>query len=54
MPSPGVVEYMAFPRLVAVAESVWSPEDKKNYANFLSRLEIHEQRLRQLDVNFRP
>ncbi len=54
MPSPGHVEYMAFPRLVAMSEVAWSAPERKNYADFLSRLEIHEQRLQRLDVNFRP
>jgi len=54
MPSPGNVEYMAFPRLVAVAESVWSPAERKNYADFVGRLDQHLQRLQYLDVNFRP
>lgn len=54
MASPGNVEYMAFPRLVALAEVVWSPAEKKNYADFLARLEPHLLRLQNLDVNFRP
>ncbi len=54
MPSPGHVEYMVFPRLIALAEVVWSPPEKKNYAEFLSRLAVHDQRLQYQNVNFRP
>jgi len=54
MPTSKQVEYMAFPRLCALAEVVWSPKDGKDYAAFLERLEIHLQRLRVLDVNYRP
>lgn len=54
LPTPGHVEYMAFPRLVALSEVAWLPNERKNYADFLSRLILHEERLRLLDVNFRP
>ncbi|WP_193214725.1 beta-N-acetylhexosaminidase [Luteolibacter marinus] len=33
------VEYMAFPRLAAVAEIAWTPADRKNYDSFRSRLD---------------
>ena len=46
---------MAFPRLTAFAEVVWTPAANKNYENFRDRLtQRHLQRLRALDVNFRP
>lgn len=32
------VQYMAFPRLAAVAEVAWTPEHLKNYSDFRSRL----------------
>ena len=48
------VEYMAFPRLTAMAEVVWTPKDLKNYADYLGRLSQHVRRLQMLDVNFRP
>jgi hexosaminidase len=54
MPSPRQVEYQAFPRMSALAEVVWSPKDRKDYAGFLERLRTHEQRLRTIDVNYRP
>ncbi len=38
MPAPEVVDYMTWPRALAVSEITWSGEDKKNYANFLERL----------------
>jgi hexosaminidase len=53
LPTPGHVEYMAFPRLIALAEVTWSPKEQKNYENFLARLVIHEERLKLLNVNFR-
>ncbi len=54
MPTPKQVEYMAFPRLSALAEVLWSPKDAKDYSDFLQRLGTHLERLAILDVNFRP
>ena len=54
MPHPKQVEYMAFPRMSALAEVVWTPKDRKDYAGFLVRLAPHLERLRALDVNHRP
>lgn len=47
------VEYMAFPRLAALAEVTWSSKEKKNYPEFLERLTHHLGRLTILDVNYR-
>jgi hexosaminidase len=47
------VEYMAFPRLSALAEVTWSPKDSRNYDDFLRRLKVDEKRLDQLGVNYR-
>jgi hexosaminidase len=33
------VEYMVWPRALAVSEAVWSPKDKKDWKNFVSRVE---------------
>jgi hexosaminidase len=54
MAGPKRVEYMAFPRLTALAEVVWTPRERKNYPDYLERLKPHLQRLQALDVNFRP
>ena len=54
MPTSKQVEYMAFPRLTALAEVVWSPKAARNYSDFLARLGTHLLRLRALDVNSRP
>lgn len=54
IPSPQRLEYMAFPRLTALAEVAWTPKERKDYANFLERLRFYEDRWRSLGVNFRP
>ncbi len=51
---PKQVEYMAFPRLTALAEVVWTPVARKDYQDYLARLAVHLRRLQALDVNFRP
>jgi hexosaminidase len=54
MPDARHVQYMAFPRLLALAEVVWSPKEKKDFADFSRRLDAEERRLKTLEVNFRP
>ena len=53
MPDPKRVEYMAWPRLVALAEVLWSPPETRNWADFEKRLATHLERLAILDVNYR-
>ncbi|HVV25024.1 MAG TPA: beta-N-acetylhexosaminidase [Pseudonocardiaceae bacterium] len=47
-PTPAHVEYLAWPRLCALAEVAWS--GAPDYPDFVGRLESHEQRLRSLGV----
>jgi hexosaminidase len=51
--TPKNVEYMVFPRLVALAEVAWTPRALKNFADFSARLAKHLTRLSILDVNYR-
>ena len=46
------VEYMAFPRVVALSEVLWSSPENKNYTDFINRLEQYLKRLDLLDVNY--
>ncbi len=52
--TPKHVEYMAFPRISALAEVLWTPVERKSYPDFSRRLPAHLDRLRALDVNYRP
>jgi hexosaminidase len=54
IPNPEHMEYMAFPRMVALSECVWTPKEKKDFDDFKNRLKTHLQRLDVLDVNYRP
>ena len=53
MPVPSHVEYMAYPRAVALAEVGWSAQDNRDYNDFLNRLSIDLKRLDCLKVNYR-
>jgi hexosaminidase len=54
MPTPRQAEYMTWPRAVALAEVLWTPQASKDYADFHSRLRLHRQRLDALQVGYRP
>ncbi|MDR3696551.1 family 20 glycosylhydrolase [Mucilaginibacter sp.] len=48
------VDYMTWPRGFAIAESVWSPKDKKNWDNFYPRVEKHFGRLDEAGIKYAP
>lgn len=47
------LEYMLFPRMIAVAEMGWTPQQQREFPDFCQRLAVHEGRLERLNVNFR-
>jgi hexosaminidase len=53
MPDTKHVEYMAFPRLCALSEVLWSPRESRSLSDFLDRLRQHLKRLDRLGVNYR-
>ena len=46
------IEYMVFPRIMAMSEVLWSTKSNKNYTNFIHRLENFNNRLDVLDINY--
>jgi hexosaminidase len=52
IPTLDRLEYMAFPRTVALAEVAWTAPQRRDFAGFLQRLSVHEMRLTHLHVNF--
>jgi hexosaminidase len=54
MQTPSQVEYMAFPRLAALAEVGWSSLKVRDYDSFLTRLTSHVKRLDVLETRYRP
>jgi hexosaminidase len=47
-------QYMTWPRGMAIAESVWSPKEKKDWDNFFGRVEKHFKRLDVREVKYAP
>ena len=54
MPNSEHVEYMAYPRAVALAEVAWTPQSRRDYEDFQARLPGHLARLDVVGVNYRP
>ena len=52
--NPKQVEYMLQPRLSALAEAVWTAKERKDFPDFMRRVPVHLERLRAMDINFRP
>lgn len=52
--TPEHVEYMAYPRVLALSEVVWSPKEKKDNEDFKRRVQTHICRLQQRGVNVFP
>ncbi|WP_432710485.1 beta-N-acetylhexosaminidase [Pedobacter sp.] len=47
-------EYMTWPRAMAIAESVWSPKEKKNWDTFFPKVEQHFKRLDMSETKYAP
>jgi len=50
--TPDQVEYMAVPRMCALAEVLWSPSNARNYPDFQNRLIDHLALLDKLEVHY--
>lgn len=51
LPNEKQVEYMAFPRLLAIAEVGWTKPSRKDYQSFIKRVEQHKLLLGAMGVN---
>ncbi len=49
---PEVVEYLTFPRLTAVAEAAWTPQEKRNYNDFVKRLQGEALYYRLMNLDY--
>jgi len=47
-------EYMTWPRAFAIAESVWSPKEKKNWKSFIPKVEEHFKRFDFAKTKYAP
>ncbi|MDI4635408.1 family 20 glycosylhydrolase [Pelomonas sp. V22] len=48
------LQYMTWPRAMAVAESLWSPKEHKRWEGFVPRVEAHFERLTAAGVKYSP
>jgi hexosaminidase len=53
IPTLEYAEYMLFPRACALAEVAWSKQERRDYADFLRRLDKFLPHLRKMGVNYR-
>ena len=52
MPDYKHLQYMVFPRLLALSESVWTKKEQKDWANFSKRVELMMHRFDYMEVNY--
>jgi hexosaminidase len=52
IPTPEHMEYMAFPRAFAIAESGWTPARLKDFEDFLARLGVLKKRYDTIGINY--
>ncbi|MCK5463282.1 MAG: hypothetical protein KAI95_09710, partial [Bacteroidales bacterium] len=54
MNNPSKVEYMAFPRISAVSEVLWSPGELRDWNDFRKRMESQYKRYRLWGMVYNP
>ncbi|RLD77421.1 MAG: beta-N-acetylglucosaminidase, partial [Bacteroidetes bacterium] len=50
--TPEQVEYMVLPRMSALSEVLWTPEENKNWKDFKNRMDIFRKRYDALGLNY--
>ena len=50
--TPDYMEYMAYPRMFAVAETGWTPNRLKDFEDFLARIEVLKKRYDTIGINY--
>jgi hexosaminidase len=48
------LQYMMWPRGIAIAEALWTPREKKNWNNFAKRVETEFERLDIAEIKYSP
>jgi hexosaminidase len=54
IPTEPHAEYMTYPRAFAIAETMWSPNGKKEWNGFVDRVEDHFKRFDEAGINYAP
>ena len=52
IPNYGHLQFMTYPRACALAETLWSPKESRNLADFIARLKAHTKLLDTLGVTY--
>jgi hexosaminidase len=52
MATSDYVEYMVYPRAIALSEVLWSPKESRNYDNFVERLKVNQKLLDLWKINY--
>ena len=52
LPYSKSTEYLLFPRMCAVSESLWLPLEKKDFERFENCLDVHKKRLHDLNFGY--
>jgi len=50
--TPDYMEYMAYPRMFAIAETGWTPNRLKDFEDFLTRIEVLKKRYDAIGINY--
>ena len=54
IPTEARLQWMVFPRALALAEKAWTPRKDQNWDDFLPRLQAHLKRLDAMGIQYRP
>ena len=54
IPSEARLQWMVFPRALALAEKAWTPRSEQRWDDFLPRLQAHLKRLDAMGIQYRP
>lgn len=54
IPTEARLQWMVYPRALALAEKAWTPRGKQDWADFLPRLQTHLKRLDAMGIKYRP
>jgi hexosaminidase len=52
VPTTRHLEYMLYPRVLAISEALWSPKEKKNWNSFTQKLENYFPRMDEAKLNY--
>jgi len=54
IPTEARLQWMVFPRALALAEKAWTPRSEQKWDDFLTRLQAHLKRLDAMGIQYRP